>query len=227
MGVFLYGGSMDAEANVESDAIPGGQLSVDEQKPSEEDLKKLQEAAEKYADEKHSKLDKMKGKAEKDAETARKAASEAKAQLDKVLKERDEEQIRLANDEPDKLKAIQLEKSLRERDAEIERLKAEQEELWEQAGKGTEVTKERTAEKIAEKYGIESEPLLRFTDGSEDKMLELAQILAKNKPAKPDDLNPDDGRGGGVGSEEAQIAAYAKTDSDDHAGIKKILDQYR
>ena len=216
----------DAEAKAEPDAIPvEGQLSTDEQKPSEE-LQALQDAFDKAADVKHSKLDKRASKAEKEAADNKKTLSEVRTQLNTLIKEKEEEDLKLAADDPDKLTALQLQKSNRIKDAEIERLKTEAEELKEQAGKATEVTIERVAEKLAEKFGIDSGPLLTYGGGTEENMTELAKILAKNKTTKPDD-EPDSGLGDGGASEDAQFKAYAAADSDDHAGMKKILDEYR
>ena len=214
----------DAEANADSDAIQDGQLSTDEQTPSE--LQALQDAFDKAADVKHSKLDKRASKAEKEAADNKKALSEARTQLNSLIKEKEEEDIKLAADDPDKLTALQLQKKLRERDVEIERMKSEADDLKEQAGKATEVTTERLAETIASKFGVESGVLLTYGGGTEESMTDLAKIIAKNKPTEPDQV-PDSGLGGGGASEDAQIVAYAATDSDDHEGIKKILDKYR
>ena len=192
---------MDAD-ETRKDALPdGGQPSTDEQKPSEEALKTLADAIEKAADEKHSKLDQMKGKAEKEATTLKGSLATLQEKHEQLLKEKADREVKMAQDDPEKLGLIQAQKKHREMEAEIERLTKRERELSEQVGEGAKVKTQTMAEKIGEKYSVDADTLIRLTDGSEEKMTVLAETLAKVATPKVTEppLTPDSGLGGGVG----------------------------
>ena len=111
-------------------------------------------------------------------------------------KEKDEEKLESIRDDPDALKDWTKSKALRDEKAELDRRERElkvSEEKHAEALKGVvESTKERNAREIATRLNVDSEPLMKFTDGSTEAMEDLAKSLPKKGETKT--LTPDSGK---------------------------------
>lgn len=145
---------------------------------------------------------------EKREETIKKAEKEA-AQKDR---ERREAELEAARDDPDKLTAIEQRHKREERAAELSRREAELEAREERVKGVEEVAKKaeirEAAMKIALKHGVSLESLINFTDGSTEKMEELAKLLPKSGEEKP--LKVDSGKT--IGGEGASLEALLSKD---------------
>ena len=118
-------------------------------------------------------------------------------------RERDAAEETTLRDDPDAFKSLQARRSIERRETELRRREAEiateKVALAEQAKELGSTVRTVIATQIATELGVNAETLLKYTDGSEEAMRELAQQLPK-KNAKGPTFRPDSGRGGGVPS---------------------------
>ena len=202
---------MDGEDTTTTDALQDGQPSGGDQSPSAS-LEVLKDQVEKYADKKHSKLDREIATLTKSDAASTKRAEDAEARSVQLQREKDEAELESAQGDPERLGVIQRERKLRVEKAEIERRTrevTEQEEKIKPAVEAaTEFERKLAAQEIATQYGVEASLLIAHTDGSREKMESLAKVLATNQtpPKVREDLKPDSAisAGGGTMPESAK-----------------------
>lgn len=179
---------------------------------------------------KHSKLDKRLGELEKAGtrstaalEAANRRTAVAEEALATVQVEKDRAELETAKGSPDalslytaKIAAREIKVGLDQREAALEASKTEHEAEITEARANTKVNLANT---IARETGADASQLLNLTDGSEEKMRELAKVLPKgNAPASPVNPNiPDSGTGKGGGRKlsdmsDAELAALPDAD---------------
>jgi len=125
-----------------------------------------------------------------------KTLTEERQRVEKLLadfrKERDEAELKSADGDPDAEKAIKARQALANKEAELadkeRKLDEEKASIKDRLEGAEQVTKELSARDIASKYGVDAEPLIKFTDGSSEAMEELAQSLPRkaSTPLKVD-----------------------------------------
>ncbi len=141
-------------------------------------------------------------------ESAQNTRKEIKEERERWQNERDEADREVLKADPEALKS--LDERIRQRN-EATKLASKGKELDERELKNTEAqkevaqsTKERNAREIATRLNVDSEPLLKFTDGSKEAMEELAQKLPKNETKPPLKTDPGVPIGGGQMPESAK-----------------------
>ncbi len=119
---------------------------------------------------------------------SRKAAEDALARLTQLEKERAEEELEAFKDDPIELTRIREKQQHKSTKVELDRvtqeLNAKNERLKILEVKETETLRESQAKAVATKHNVDVASLLKFTDGSPEKMEELAKILPKTNEAK-------------------------------------------
>ena len=140
------------------------------------------------------------GRDAKALEEGRKAveAGRARFEADQAAwqKQREAAEETALRDDPDAFQALQRKRDMERRDADLrkreETLTARSQEIAEREKVIQGTAKERLASQIAAELGIEASPLLKFTDGSEEAMRELASVLPK-KGSNGASFKPDSG----------------------------------
>ena len=153
--------------------------------------------------------------AEQILKAAQKTQEGIRAEQERWQKDRDETERETVKDDSDALKSLQERQRQRAKEAELTR-RAQELDAKEERHKGKleeadKVTKELSARDIASKYNIDAESLVKFTDGSEEAMEELAQQLPKKgtpKPSLKTDAGTTAGGGGGIPTDRERFRAW-------------------
>ncbi len=128
------------------------------------------------------------GRTAKSLEKREGAVTKAEERIAQQHKERDEAELKAAGDDTDKLTAIETRRKERERKAELDererKLNTIQEEVDGKLDKATKAEIKERAEEVAVKHSVDAKSLIEFTDGSTDKMEELAKMLPKKGEEK-------------------------------------------
>lgn len=144
------------------------------------------------------------GRLRKESEKAIKAAQEANLRLKHYEKERDEAELAAAQDEPEKITALQERQKRRAAEAELTEARAKLEEatsqLSEYSAKEAESGKLTLAQQMAAKHGVDEKVLSKIaktTDGKAETIEEIAKVLPKVQGQQRQTLRPDSNRSHG------------------------------
>lgn len=161
------------------------------------------------------KIESERARLEKDLEEERKAARER-------IQEEERAALHAAQNDPDKLTRLQTQRELREREEKIRQLDKDLQrrelQIAEDLKTVEQSRKERLAAELGKEYSVDSSKLISLTDGTPEKMKELAELLQNKTSGKTedDDFKPDSGRssgGGGFGDLSVeQLAEMADKD---------------
>ena len=147
--------------------------------------------------------------------------------------DRDEAERETVKDDSEALKSLQERQRQRAKEAELAR-RAQELDAKEERHKGKleeadKVTKELSARDIASKYNIDAESLVKFTDGSEEAMEELAQQLPKKGTPKlplKTDAGTTAGGGGGIPTDRERFRDWiANMPQDQYEKLKPEIDK--
>jgi len=174
------------------------------------------------------------GRTAKSLEKREDALKKAGEKVERLERERYEADKLEAKDDNDKLDAIERGRKDRERKAELLRREAELEEREEKV-KGVEGVAKKAeireaAMKLAIKHDVDIESLVTFTDGSTEKMEDLAKLLPKKGEVKP--LKVDSGTtiGGSEGrltyGDVEKYSPKGKSTQKIMKDAKEVLDQF-
>jgi len=156
-------------------------------------------------------LDKKVDKLEKELATATGKASNATSQLSQWQKEQEERELEAASGDKDARSAIEERHKHRETKSELAKVTQELEDEKERGKQRDEdtvkSTKEQNAREIAARLEVDASQLLKFTDGSQEAMEELAKVLPKKGEAKPP-IHLDSGKT--IGGGDAPTSAKGK-----------------
>ena len=144
------------------------------------------------------------GRDAKSLEEGRKAVETGRARFEADQaawqKQREAAEETALRDDPDAFQALQRKREVERKEADLksrkEALDARDQELAEREKVIQGTAKERMASQIAAELGVEANPLLKFTDGSEGAMRELASALPK-KGTNGSSFKPDSGKTAG------------------------------
>lgn len=136
------------------------------------------------------------GRTAKSFEKREEAITKAEEKVAREKQEKYEAEKEAAKNDPDLLSAIERNRKASERKAELDererKLNAMQEEVAGKLDKATKAEIKERAEEVATKHNVDAKSLVEFTDGSTEKMEELAKTLSKKGDEKT--LKPDSGR---------------------------------
>ena len=133
------------------------------------------------------------------SEAIRKATETTAARYQEIIKQREDEELLAAKDEPDRQAAIrerqqrrQAESKIAEKDTELNETKAR---LQEYVTKTSEITRDQTAQEVAKRLKVDPvklAKLVKFTDGSATAIEEIASEMPKlNTPTSRNNFQPD------------------------------------
>ena len=129
------------------------------------------------------------GRTAKTFEKREEAVTKAEERMAKLVREKDEAELKAAKDDPDLLSAIGERQRNRERKSELDKREQELGKIKDEVEdikKEVELTtQERNAREIATRLNVDAESLIKFTDGSKEKMEELAKSLSKKGDIQP------------------------------------------
>lgn len=162
------------------------------------------------------------GRLRKATEDAIKSAQMASQRLQKMEEAQLRAEEESAKDDPAKLSALQLRRQAQQRAAEVEaekqKLEAERSEILTQRQE----IREHRAEKLAEKYSVDTNVLLKYGGESKDAMEELAKSFGERKPGESMATRtvtaPDSGRtkGGSSGLTVEQVKKMSPQELNQH-----------
>lgn len=139
------------------------------------------------------------GRVRKAAEEAIKKSTEAaNKNFQAILKQREDEELAAAKDEPDKQVAIRERQQRRQKEAELaqaqEELNESKARLQELSQKTTEFTRDQISNDIAKRLKVDPvklAKLVKFTDGSAQAIEEIASEMPKLTPPPQNNFRPD------------------------------------
>ena len=219
---------MDAEQEPK-EVVPKGQPSEESPgKPSTPPETYTREQVDQEIATKHSKLDKRLGELEKAGtrstaalEAANRRTAVAEESLAVAQVEKDRAELEAAKGSPDALSLYQAKIAARERKATLDQRESDL--TQKESDHADEIAEARSGKKailattIARETGADANQLLTLTDGSEEKMRSLAEVLPKlNAPVVSANI-PDSGTGKGGGRKlfdmsDAELAELSDAD---------------
>ena len=133
------------------------------------------------------------------SEAIRKATETTAARYQEIIKQREDEELAAAKDEPDRQAAIRERQQRRQKEAELatarEELNETKTRLQEYATKTSEITRDQNAAEIAKRLKVDPvklAKLVKFTDGSATAIEEIASEMPKlNNPSPRNNFQPD------------------------------------
>ncbi len=135
------------------------------------------------------------GRTVKSFEKREEVAAKAEERIAREKQERYEAEVKAAKDDPDLLTVIERNRKVGERKAELDERERKLNEMKEEVdGKLDKATKAEIKERameVAVKHTVSQEDLINFTDGSLEKMEELAKILSNKGDVKTEPLKVD------------------------------------
>lgn len=154
----------------------------------------------------------------------------ATSQLADFQKKMDDAELEAARADPQLLTVYQQRQNLRQRELQLQKDKAlheaERSQHAQDIAESKQLKRERQAQEIAVKYGVDAALLVSVTDGTPDKMEQLAKAISKKPPSTDEGFKPDSGGAVGSGMTWGQVQkAYA--DNPYNPGIRDLYIQMR
>ena len=148
------------------------------------------------------------GRTAKTFEKREEAVVKAEEKVARLEQERYEAEKKAAKDDPDMLTAIERNRKASERKAELDererKLNEMKEEVDGKLDKATRAEIKERAMEVAVKHNVDAKSLVEFTDGSADKMEELAKMLPKKGETQTLKVDSSKTIGGGAMPESAK-----------------------
>ena len=160
-------------------------------------------------------------RAAKRVELAEKKAKDLEADVERILAEKDKRELETVKGDPDALAAYHQRQSDRAKERGLavreRELALKEQELKDSKEEVAKFRQEQAASSIAEKHNVDAATLLSLTDGSQEKMEALAQVLPKKGKAgktSKASLTPDSGanQGGSAKKTTEELDKLARED---------------